>query len=120
MGQVRHGFATTTVLKGGSPPSIAGLPTQQLAGRTGPSDPRDCHALAFHGEGMVTLSGGVFRCFPELAGNRLLSIPQAAQIVGPVLHHPHPRIPIFAPRSAAAHGMVIAAGKLALDRVRMP
>lgn len=68
----------------------------------------------------MTLSGGVFRCFPELAGNDLLSIPQAAQMVGPVLHHPHPHIPIFAPRSAAAHGRVVAVGKLALDCIRMP
>jgi len=120
-GTFRASFPSASMARdGGSPPSIAGSLIRQLTGRRGPSDVRYRRALAVSGEGTVKLSGGLLLRLPELAGNDLLPIAQEIEMIGPVLHHAHPLIPIFAPRIGTAHGIVVAMGKLALDRVRMP
>jgi len=78
---------------------------------------RDHRAPAIRGGGTAKLSGSLASCFAEFAGDDLLPVAQEVEMVRPVLHHAHPLVPIFAPRIGTAHGVVVAMGKLALDRI---
>lgn len=98
--------SASTARDGMNPPSTAGLLIRGATGRT----TRD--------NGKAGLSAGLR--LVELALEHLRTVSEKIEMVGPVLHHPDALVPIFAARVGAAHGVVVAMGKLPLDCVGMP